>query len=167
VGKHHSGRHASGHRPGFKTLIKPAKANIQEHLAALGQIIRRSKALPQGEVINQLNPKIRGWANYYRIGVSQAVYARLDHLTWLKLRCWAHRRHPTKSTGWAIEWYWHRVGTRRAFATSPIRPEVVCLHTHQEVAITRHVKITGNHSPYDGDWGVREYPPGTASERQS
>jgi RNA-directed DNA polymerase len=152
VGKYHTGKGPGGHRLGYKTLIKPAKANIQEHLTALGQIIRRSKALPQDEVINQLNPKIRGWANYYRIGVSQAVYARLDHLTWVKLRRWAHRRHPTKSMGWARERYWHRVGTRRAFATTPRRPEAVYLHTHQEVAITRHVKVTGNRSPYDGDW---------------
>jgi RNA-directed DNA polymerase len=89
---------------------------------------------------------------HYRIGVSQAVYARLDHLTWVKLRRWAHRRHPTKSMGWARERYWHRVGTRRAFATAPRRPGAVYLHTHQEVAITRHVKVTGNRSPYDGDW---------------
>jgi RNA-directed DNA polymerase len=38
VSKHHSGRNASGHRLGFKTLIKPAKANIQRifrpHFAA-------------------------------------------------------------------------------------------------------------------------------------
>jgi RNA-directed DNA polymerase len=60
VGKYHSGKGLGGHRLRYKTLIKPAKANIQEHLAALGQIIRRSKARPQGEVINQLNPKIRG-----------------------------------------------------------------------------------------------------------
>src|SRR5207244_4015417 len=140
VGKHHSGRHASGHRLGFKTLIKPAKANIQAHLAELGRIIRRSKALPQGEVIRQLNPKIRGWAHYYRICVSKAVYARLDHLTWVKLRRWAHRRHSTKSVGWAIERYWHRLDTRRAFATPPTGPDAVHLHTHNEVAITRHVK---------------------------
>jgi RNA-directed DNA polymerase len=152
VGKHHSGRHASGHRLGYKTLIKPAKANIQAHLAELGRIIRRSKALPQSDLIRQLNPKIRGWAHYYRIGVSKAVYARLDHLTWIKLRRWAHRRHATKSIGWAIERYWHRVDTRRAFATPPTGPDAVYLHTHSEVAITRHVKVQGNRSPYDGDW---------------
>ena len=26
------------------------------------------------------------------------------------------------------------------------------LHTHSEVVITRHVKVTGHRSPYDGDW---------------
>jgi RNA-directed DNA polymerase len=96
VGKYHSGTGPGGHRLGYKTLIKPAKANIEAHLAEIGQIIRRSPALPQSELINQLNPKIRGWANYYRIGVSQVAYARLDHLVWVKLRYWAHRRHSAE-----------------------------------------------------------------------
>jgi RNA-directed DNA polymerase len=152
VGQHHAGRHASGHRLGFKTLINPAKATIQAHLAEFGRIIRRSQALPQSERIRPLNPKIRGWAPYDRIGVSKAVYTRLDHLTWVKLRRWAPRRHATKSIGWAIERYWHRLDTRRAFATPPPGPDAVYLHTHKEVAITRHVKVQGHRSPYDGDW---------------
>ena len=83
VGKHQSGKGPRGHRRlGYKTLIKPAKANVKDHLAELGRIIKRGKALPQGPLIRQLNPKIRGWATYYRIGVSQAAYAaaRSPHL---------------------------------------------------------------------------------------
>jgi RNA-directed DNA polymerase len=152
VGKYQSGKGPQGQRLGYKTLIKPAKANIQEHLAGLGQIIQRGKALAQGELIRQLNPKIRGWANYYRTSVSQAVYARLDFLLWEKLRAWTRRRHPRKPIGWATKRYWHRLGTRWAFATSPTRPDAVHLHTHSEVAITRHVKVMGNRSLYDGDW---------------
>jgi len=152
VGKHHSGKHPYGHRLGFKTLIKPAKANIQEHLAEIGRIIQRAKALPQSEVIRQLNPKIRGWAHYYRTCVSQAVYSRLDQLTWEKLRRWAHRRHPTKSAGWVRKRYWHRLDNRLTFATSATDPDAVHLLTHSEVAIRRHIKISGNRSPYDGDW---------------
>ncbi len=152
VGKYHSGKGPGGHRLGYKTLIKPAKANIESHLAEIGQIIRRSRALPQSGLINQLNPKIRGWANYYRIGVSQVAYARLDHLVWVKLRYWAHRRHSTKTIGWVIERYWHRIGSRRAFATPPTSRDPVHLLTHSEVAIKRHVKVQGNRSPYDGDW---------------
>ena len=45
VGKHHSGKHPYGHRLGFKTLIKPAKANIQEHLAEMGRIIATREGL--------------------------------------------------------------------------------------------------------------------------
>jgi RNA-directed DNA polymerase len=153
VGKHQLGKGPGGHgRLGYKTLIKPAKDNVQDHLAELGRIIERGMALPQGQLIRQLNPKIRGWANYYRTGVSQAVYDRLDHLTWIKLRSWARWRHPRKPTAWAIKRYWHRLGTRLTFATSATDPDAVHLLAHSEVSITRHVKVQGNRSPHDGDW---------------
>src|SRR4029450_12172230 len=132
VGKHQSGKRPGGQRLGYKTLIKPAKANIQAHLAELGRIIRRSKALPQGEVIRQLNPVIRGWAHYYRIGVSKAVYARLDSLTWAKLRSWAHRRHPTKTTPWVIQ----RTGTGWAPA-SPLPRRLLLLMPGTSISIVR------------------------------
>jgi RNA-directed DNA polymerase len=153
VGKHQSGKGPRGcGRLGYKTLIKPAKANIKEHLAELGRIMQRAKALPQGQLIRQLNPKIRGWANYYRTGVSQAVYERLDHLTWAKLRRWARWRHPKPSTAWVIKRYWHRLGARLTFATSATDPDAGYLLTHSEVPITRHVKVQGHRSPYEGDW---------------
>jgi RNA-directed DNA polymerase len=152
VGKHHSGKHPRGHLLGYKTLIKPTKANMEDHLADLGRIIRRSQALSQAAVMHQRNPKIRGWAHYDRIGVSQVAYARLDYLTWVKLRYWAHRRHPKKTIGWVMQRYWHRIGNRRVFATVPSHPDAVHLHHHSEVPMTRHVKVKGNRSPYDGDW---------------
>jgi RNA-directed DNA polymerase len=152
VGKHQSGKRNNGERLGFKTLIKPAKANMNAHLAGLGRLIRDGKALPQGALIHQLNPKIRGWANYYRTGVSKGVFRRLDFLTWEKLRGWGHQRHPSKSTAWVLKRYWHRLDNRLTFATSPSTPDPVYLHFHSEVAITRHVKVRGNRSPYDGDW---------------
>jgi RNA-directed DNA polymerase len=153
VGKHQSGKGPrGGKRLGYKTLIKPAKANIKEHLAELGRIIRHAKALSQGQLIRQLNPVIRGWANYYRTGVSQAVYDRLDHLTWAKLRRWAHWRHPKKTPAWRMKRYWHRLGMRLTFATPPTDLDATHLLTHSEVPLTRHIKVQGNRSPYDGDW---------------
>jgi RNA-directed DNA polymerase len=153
VGKHQSGKRPRGReRLGYKTLIKPAEANIKEHLAKLGQIIRRGKDLPQNVLIRQLNPAIRGWANYYRTCVSHASFKRLDFLIWEKLRRWARRRHPNQSTAWAMRRYWRRLDNRLAFATSAMDPEVAHLHSHSEVAITRHIKVKGNFSPYNGDW---------------
>src|SRR5439155_19101684 len=41
--KHQSGKGPRGHgRLGYKTLIKPAKANVTDHLAELGRIINRA-----------------------------------------------------------------------------------------------------------------------------
>jgi RNA-directed DNA polymerase len=127
VGKQQTGKAPKGRRLGYKTWIKPAKANIEAHLSELRQIIRLSKARSQGELIRQLNPKIRGWANYYRTSVSQAVYRRLDYLLWEKLRAWSRRRHPGKSMGWVTKRYWHWSGPRWTFATSPTGPEAVNL----------------------------------------
>src|SRR5262249_46647541 len=92
VSKYQAGKGPGGQ--GLKPLTNPAKVKAQDHRAAFGRIIKRGKALPQGQLIRQLNPIIRGWANYYRIGVRHAVYERLDHLTWIKLRHWARWRHP-------------------------------------------------------------------------
>ena len=71
VGKHQSGKGPGGYRRlGYKTLITPAKANMKEHLAELGRVIRAGQNWPQATLIHKLNPTIRGWANDYRTWVS-------------------------------------------------------------------------------------------------
>jgi RNA-directed DNA polymerase len=153
VGKHQSGKGPGGYqRLGYKTLITPAKANIKEHLAELGRVIRVGQNWPQATLIHKLNPKIRGWANYYRTWVSQATFGRLDRLTWVKLRSWARRRHPNKSARWVANRYWHQRATRLVFATPATRPSQAYLASHTDTSSLRHAKVTGNRSPYDGDW---------------
>ncbi len=153
VGPHQSGKGPRGHqRLGFKTLITPAKVNVKGHLAELGRIIRSSRAWPQAALIRQLNPKIRGWANYYRTWVSQATFSRVDHLTWVKLRHWARRRHPNASAGWVYDRYWPRRDSRRVFATPATSDGQVYLTSHSEVPSLWYAKVAGHRSPYDGDW---------------
>ena len=152
VGKHQSGKHPHGQRLGFKTLITPAKTNIKDHLAELGRIIRAGQNWPQAALIHKLNPKIRGWANYYRTWVCQATFGRLDHLIWEKLRSWARRRHPRKPGGWVYDRYWPRRESRRVFATPTTRPPQAYLASYRDTASLRYAKVAGNRSPYDGDW---------------
>ena len=152
VGKHQSGNTSRGARLGYKTLIQPAKANVADHLQELGRIIRQARAWPQVALIQQLNLKIRGWANYYRSGVSKATFDRLDYLLWAKLRHWANRRHPKKTAGWVFNRYWTHCNGRWVFAAPPTRQGQMTLTFHREVPIQRHIKVAGNRSPYDGDW---------------
>ncbi|MDH3600893.1 MAG: reverse transcriptase domain-containing protein [Candidatus Tectomicrobia bacterium] len=153
VGKHQSGKGPRGsQRLGYKTLIKPAKANIKEHLAELGRLIRRGQNWPQAALIGQLNPKIRGWANYYRTWVSQEAFSRLDHLTWVKLRRWSRRRHPKKPPKWVYRRYWHQREAHWVFSTPATRQGQAYLAFHRETSSLWHAKVAGNRSPYDGDW---------------
>ena len=115
-------------------------------------MIRQGQDWPQAALIRKLNPKIRGWANYYRTWVSQATFGRLDHLIWVKLRRWAYRRHPHTSATWIHNRYWHRRDSREVFAT-PMTPNgQVRLINHNEIPSLFHAKVSGNRSPYDGDW---------------
>ena len=34
---------------------------------------------PTNRVIENLNPKIKGWCNYFKIGVSKETFSYLDH----------------------------------------------------------------------------------------
>jgi RNA-directed DNA polymerase len=153
AGAHQAGKGPRGHqRLGVKPLITPAKANVKAHLAALGRIIRGGRAWPQAALIRQLNPKIRGWADSYRPWVSQAAFSRVDHLTWVKLRHWARRRHPNASAGWVYDRYWPRRGPRRGFAPPATHQGQVYLTSHREGPSLWHAKVAGRRSPDDGDW---------------
>jgi RNA-directed DNA polymerase len=86
VGKYHTGTDSKGNPLGFKTIIKPSRANCKEHQRKLGDVIRESRAAPQVKLIAKLNPIIRGWSNYYSSVVSAAEFSRQDSLVFLKLR---------------------------------------------------------------------------------
>src|SRR5205823_6231296 len=86
--------------PNGKLLIKPSKKNVKVFLDGIRKIIKASLGLSAAELIDWLNPKIRGWANYHRHVVSKRVFQRVDYAIFNSLWQWARRRHPKKSPGW-------------------------------------------------------------------
>jgi RNA-directed DNA polymerase len=44
-----------------------------------------------------LNRTLRGWANYFRHGVSKAVFAAIDHHAWHRIVGWIFRKHSRLS----------------------------------------------------------------------
>jgi RNA-directed DNA polymerase len=71
-----------------KLLIKPSNNNVKIFLTNIREIIKRAKATSANDLINILNPKIRGWANYYRHVVSKAVFSKVDNDIFLTLWTW-------------------------------------------------------------------------------
>jgi RNA-directed DNA polymerase len=145
VGKHHTARNGQGKPLGFKTLFKPSKRKVKAHHDQLKGMIKQRRTAHQLILIGDLNPRIRGWANYYRTVVSKATFKKLDDRMYSALRHWARRRHPGKPASWIVARYWRM--PRWDFGTKD-----VVLAKHAWTRIVRHVKIPGRKSPYDGDW---------------
>ena len=53
---------------------------------------RRWSSKPPQEIIEFLNPVIRGWRNYFRCGNSTSKFNQLDRYLWKRLRRWARLR---------------------------------------------------------------------------
>jgi RNA-directed DNA polymerase len=151
-GKYHS-------KQGFKTIIIPSKQKQKVHYDQIASVIEAHKSAPQAALINNLNPVIRGWANYYATVVSKETYSDIDHLMYQKLSSWAKRRHPKKNGGWVSKRYWHSIGRNNwIFATRKEGLTSLRLLNHADTPIVRHVKVKGESSPYDGNlvyWSSR------------
>lgn len=172
TGKYTSGRVTRGGLLGFKTLITPSQESQKNHYHRVCEVIDKCKGQSQTVLIAKLNPIIRGWCNYFSIGVSQKVFERLWHLTIWKLIKWGIKRHRNKGKKWVRSKYFRKVGGDTwTFATSREGSNPMVLMKHSQTAIVRHVKVKGDKSPYDGDliyWSSRmgkhpEMPKRTAS----
>ena len=88
-----------------KLLITPQDEKVIDHLWEVKQILKQNKMARQDTIIRLLNPKLQGFALYYRFVVSQKTYNATDHNVWCKLWRWALRRHPKKSKNWIMKKY--------------------------------------------------------------
>jgi RNA-directed DNA polymerase len=95
-----------------KLLTKPAKQSIQSLLADMRAIIKTNPTAKTEHLIRLLNPKLRGWTNYYRHAVAKKSFSRIDHQLFLMLIVWINRRHPNKSAHWKRNRYFRRQGLR-------------------------------------------------------
>ena len=158
VGKYQSGKSTRGKTLGFKIIIKPSKEKATEHYRKLVEIVDKHKAAQQHVLISKLSPVIRGWCNYYRTVCSKETYANVYRLLFWKLLRWAYHRHPKKSKSWTINKYWLSVGMDNWVFGCENKGEKFHLPKHSSTKITRHTKVKGNASPYDGNttyWGTR------------
>jgi RNA-directed DNA polymerase len=144
---------------GRKLLITPAQKNVQAALTKIRGIIEKNKSATQENLIVQLNPVIRGWANYHRHCVAKRAFARMDFEIWRKLWWWSYRRHPNKGAAWVRNRYYHAIGERtwrfaaRTTLQNPLgqlswKPLLYAGNT----TIQRHLKIKGEANPFDPRW---------------
>jgi RNA-directed DNA polymerase len=145
-------------RYGTKLLLKPSRRNVRAFLTKIDDVIQHEGGhLTAGQLIERLNPKIRGWALYHRHASSARTFARVDDVIFRKLWRWARRRHRHKSAAWITTHYFTLPGDSRwRFRGTVYDKEggrrAVFLVRARTTTIRRHVKVKGAANPYDPAW---------------
>lgn len=134
-----------------KLLITPSKKNVKTFLSNIRDIFGKSKATRQEELIETLNPRIRGWANFHKHIVAKRTFTWIDHRIWQMSWNWARRRHPNKGESWVKRKYFPKVGSRKwTFASQNGKgPTLV---KASDTPIVRHVKIRSQAHPFNPEW---------------
>lgn len=91
-----------------KLLIKPSKDSVRGHLSKVRQIVKDCRGHSAEMLIDRLNPVLRGWANYHRHVASKRTFADVDYQVHQAIGRWLKRTHPSKSSKWIYNKYYHR-----------------------------------------------------------
>ena len=86
--------------------LEAIKASVKD------TVLGRGKARSQDDIIQELNPKLRGWCNYHRSAMSTRTFYYLDAYLFRTLFRWAMRRHGDKGKKWIAD-RWHPRGNRK------------------------------------------------------
>jgi RNA-directed DNA polymerase len=95
-------------RPQFVPKMKKRTALF----AKLSEVFRQHVSQPVGEVIEEINPILRGWVNYYRIGHSSRCFSKIRDWVETKIRRHLMRSRLRKGHGWkrwSSEWIYSRL----------------------------------------------------------
>ena len=79
---------------------RPSKKSVKRLIRSIHeQTDRRMSLLPAEVMVDALNRKLRGWANYFQLGPVGASYRMVDRYTKARLRRWLCHKHKDDTRG--------------------------------------------------------------------
>jgi group II intron reverse transcriptase/maturase len=76
----------------------PKEKSIQRFMDRVRERTKRRTPLATKELIEELNPLVRGWGEYYKRAHVRKLFHRLD--AWIIRRIWSHRFKRWRNCGW-------------------------------------------------------------------
>jgi RNA-directed DNA polymerase len=76
----------------------PREKSIQRFMDQVRQLTKRRVPLTTQELIEELNPMLRGWGHYYQRAHVRKLFNRLNR--WILHRIWSHRFRRWRNDGW-------------------------------------------------------------------
>jgi len=156
----------------YKVKIIPAKENCLRFLDKIRSVVKKAKAWSAYDLIKVLRPIVLGWANYYCYCECNRVFVKLENAIFGMLRAWVFRRDHQRGRVKVKEKYFPKGGTYLFRGKTHQDNWVLCGCAKKNkgklvniflprlfwVKSSKFVKISGDKSPYDGDylyWGKR------------
>ncbi len=132
-----------------KLIIKPSKKNVLNFLKKIKATIKKNATAKTEDLIDTLNPMIRGWANYHKMDNAKATFSYVDsrifEMTWQ----WAVRRHDNKGKKWISKHYFTSLKNRKWIFFAKDRDEKVHhIFKASSIPIKRHIPIRSTVNPY-------------------
>jgi RNA-directed DNA polymerase len=78
----------------------PREKSIRRFMDQVRQCTKRRVPLKTRELIEQINPILRGWGYYYKRAHVRLLFNRLDR--WIVRRLWSHRLKHWRCAGWKV-----------------------------------------------------------------
>lgn len=78
--------------------VIPTEKSIERFMDTIRARTKRRNPLTMYQIIQEINPVIRGWGNYYRKAHVRKLFNRLQR--WIVRRLWSHRCKTWRNTGW-------------------------------------------------------------------
>lgn len=76
----------------------PREKSVQRFMDQIRQRTKRRVPLTTKELIEEINPVLRGWGHYYKRAHVRKLFNRLDR--WIVRRIWSHRFKHWRCAGW-------------------------------------------------------------------
>ena len=107
----------------------PSKKALLSVMARVRTLTRRAQNRTLFDLLHRLNPVLRGWATYFKHGVSKQTFSYLGQFAWQRVVGWLRKRHPGIS--------WARLRRRFLPGWRPTQ-EGISLFNPATVTVTRY-----------------------------
>jgi RNA-directed DNA polymerase len=139
---------------GRKLLMMPSNKSVKAFLDSIRVMIKAHVGGSLWELLRLLNPRIRGWANYFRGLVSSRIFNDVDTAIFDAMARWMRRRHPKKGLSWLRARYGRSDGSRQWIVTASTRQangsmSRIDLFRASSLLIRRHIKIQSAATAFD------------------